>query len=84
MLLQPIANLFNQLCIPQHVRTPMECISVDLGDCESSSHPFYFDSAERPEPLAIYGATFTSEVGNGLDPLMAPIIVSLVRERLFR
>jgi len=46
MLLQPIADLFNQLCISQHGKTPVGCISVDLGDCESTPRPFYFISAE--------------------------------------
>ncbi|KZT02266.1 uncharacterized protein LAESUDRAFT_815464 [Laetiporus sulphureus 93-53] len=32
MLLQPIADLFNQLRSPLVLKTPMECISVDFGD----------------------------------------------------
>ncbi|CAL1712994.1 unnamed protein product [Somion occarium] len=32
MLLRPIADIFNQLHSPDVLKTPMECISVDLGD----------------------------------------------------
>lgn len=34
-LLQPVADLCNQLHTPRVLKTPMSSVSVDLGDCKS-------------------------------------------------
>ena len=79
-LLRPIADLFNQLRRPDVLKTPMECIRVVFGQCESTSLPLFLVSRTFFF-VAIYGTTFIAEDFK-THGLTAPMILSLVKDIL--
>ena len=78
MLLRPIADICNQLRSPRYLKTPLECIPLDFGQCELTSSHFSLHQYLNAHSIAVYGATFTAEV---IKPwtLTSTIILSLVR-----
>ena len=80
-LLQPVADLCNQLHLPHVLRKPMRSVSVRL--CDSEYHLFSLTYANVSSLIAaIYGATFVAE---DLDRWKegVPFIVSVVCGRAF-